>query len=346
MKNRNCIIYWTKAEPNEAVCYYVGIIEQALKCHFTDVVYTHELNDIGKNDVVVTISIMSFLSVWKRNHRQAIIYWWQGIAPEEGLFGNKRPSLRDKVKYRYYNMLERLCLHISKFNLFVSRAMVRHYQQKYGFHKENYIIMPCFNQKLSEAAFCIPQKYESPTFVYAGSILAWQCVDEALQLYGMVKRKYPNATMTLLTRNQEQAQKLIDKHHLADVTIKFVTLDKLNEELSKYKYGMLLRSDDPVNNVATPTKFNSYLAVGIIPVISRVIGDYGSITNNMKYAVCINDEKELYSACEQIDYIEQHNITPNEILVEYKRIFDDYYDEPKYVDVIIRMLQEIFPEQN
>lgn len=39
-------------------------------------------------------------------------------------------------------------------------------------------------------------------------------------------------------------------------------VSQLNEEHAKYKFGFLLRMDDVVNNVATPTKYNSYLTLG------------------------------------------------------------------------------------
>lgn len=343
MSKRSCAIYWRKAEPNEAVVYYVGIMCKALSKHFAQVRYTHDIDTIRKDEVVVTISIVSFLSVWKRNRNQDIIYWWQGICPEEICFGKERLTLRDRLKYHYYSLLERLCLCKSKLNLFVSQSMLRHYSRKYGFRKDNYVIMPCYNQTLAERAFFTPSKYASPSFVYAGGMLAWQCVDEALQLYGMVKDKYPNATITLLTRDKDAAQALVNKHGLRDVTIKFVPLENLNEELAKYKYGMLLRTDDPVNNVATPTKFNSYLAAGVIPVITRAIGDYGEITDKMRYVVGIDSEKAFRQALEKIDSIEHQQISAGDVLEEYKRIFDSYYNESVYVNRIVGKLQEIFP---
>ena len=342
MTDRHCKIYWSPAEPNEATRYYVGLMEQSLKCYFSSVTYTHNIEDIQKDDVVVIISIMSFLRVWKQNHKQDIIYWWQGIAPEESTFGKLHVSIRDKLKYYYYCGLERLCLHVSRLNFFVSKAMHKHYERKYKYNRNNYIIMPCFNQKLNEEAFSKPNKYKHPSFVYAGSILAWQCVEEALILYGLVKKKYPIASMTLLTRNHIEAQVLVDKHNLTDVEIKFVPLEQLNKELSKYKYGMLLRADDPVNNVATPTKFNSYLAVGGIPILSQVIGDYGSITNNMKFAVCVKNERDFQNAFNKIDILEQNEICPINILDEYKTIFNSYYNEPLYINRIANKLAEIF----
>lgn len=340
----NCIIYYKPEDLNEAVSYYLGIMESALKLHFSNVLHSNNIENIHSDDVVAMISHACLLEVLKKNRKQKTIFWWQGIVPEELIYGEKSPSLRLRIKCYYYRFLEYYFLKKTNFNLFVSNAMRSHFNQLYGFNKDNYVIMPCFNQMINDKLFYTPNKYTAPSFVYAGGILKWQCVDEALQLYGMVKRKYPNATMTLLTRNQDEARALVEKHQLENVIIKFVPLDQLNEELGKYKYGMLLRTDDPVNNVATPTKFNSYLAVGIIPIISCVIKDYGKITDKMRYAVCTDNEKDFQSAFEQIDRIEQQQISPDDILAEYKQIFDSYYNESLYIDCIIKKLQEIFPE--
>ena len=338
-----CVIYYKERDLNEAVSYYISIMERALKNHFETVLRVHSIHEINSDDVVAMISHSCFLEVLKTNRKQKVVFWWQGVAPEEIIFGKKNPSFRARIKYLYLCCLEYIFLRYSSLNLFVSESMREHYKNKYGYKKDNFVIMPCFNQKIVADSFTCPNKYTHPSFVYAGGVQAWQCVDEALHLYGLVKQKYPYASMTLLTKDEKQAQDLITKHHLTDVTIKFVPLESLNEELAHYKYGMLLRSNDPVNNVATPTKFNSYLAVGIIPIISRVIGDYGAITDRMKYAVCVKDEKDLQSALEQINCIEQQALSPEDVLAEYKQIFNYYYNEPHYIESISKKLQEIFP---
>lgn len=338
-----CVIYYKESDLNEAVSYYISIMERALKNHFETVVRVHSIHEINSGDVVAMISHSCFLEVLKTNRKQKVVFWWQGVAPEEIIFGKKNPSFRARIKYLYLCCLEYLFLRYSSLNLFVSESMRKHYKNKYGYRKDNYVIMPCFNQKIVVDSFTCPNKYTHPSFVYAGGLQAWQCVDEALQLYALVKQRYPDASMTLLTKDEKQAQDLITKHHLLDVYIKFVPLESLNVELAHYKYGMLLRSNDPVNNVATPTKFNSYLAVGIIPIISRVIGDYGTITDKMKYAVCVKDEKDLLSALEQINCIEQQVLSPKDVLAEYKQIFNYYYNESHYIDSISKKLHEIFP---
>jgi hypothetical protein len=314
-----------------------------MKSHFENVQVTSNISDIQKNDVVVVINHLQGISVLKQYYRQKLIYWWQGLAPEEIIFGKTKLSLRTRLQFWSLSFIEFLLINKSYLNIFVSESMKKHYTRKLGYKRDNYVIMPCFNQQIASNSFYVDGKYDNPSFVYAGGILPWQCVEESLQLYGMVKSKYSNATMTILTKQHEEAKALVEKYGLKDVCIKFVPLEQLNGELAKYKYGMLLRKDDIVNNVATPTKFNSYLAAGIIPIICQVIGDYESITNKMEYAVCVKDEKDIQTAFDKIDKLESQQILPQNVLLEYKRIFDDYYNESKYIGTISRKLQSIFP---
>ena len=72
----------------------------------------------------------------------------------------------------------------------------------------------------------------------------------------------------------KKANNLIEEHNIKTAYVKYVDLRDLNNELLKYKYGFLLRRDNLVNNVATPTKMNSYLACGLIPIFTDAITDY------------------------------------------------------------------------
>lgn len=116
-----------------------------------------------------------------------------------------------------------------------------------------------------------PDKYNNLSFVYAGALYDWQCIEETVLVFKMINEIDPSARLTLLTAKKQKAEELIKKFALVNIKISFVKLENLQNELVKYKYGFLLRKNDPINNVATPTKMNSYLAAGIIPINTNVI---------------------------------------------------------------------------
>ncbi|MFW2044353.1 hypothetical protein ACG9ZE_22230, partial [Acinetobacter sp. ULE_I053] len=120
--------------------------------------------------------------------KQFIFHWFQGVTPEEAkmLFSNKR--FQGNIRWLYLSLFERFVLFFSKFNFFVSDAMLDHYKRKYNYRKNNFMIMPCYNQKLNINAFH-DGKYKDPTFVYAGSLSDWQCINETLQVFKGIQYK-------------------------------------------------------------------------------------------------------------------------------------------------------------
>lgn len=329
-----CKIYLKEGDRNMATTFYIDVIEKALRKVYGNVSFVSDVKEITKEDVVCIITLYAYRDVLIHNFSQRIIYWWQGVMPEELRFNVSKFTLRLRLKILYNTFLEWLLLHHASLNIFVSPTMEEHYRRKYHYSGNNTFVMPCYNQDILQGAFHKEGKYSKPTFVYAGGMLVWQCIEEALQLYCKVKKHIPSATLTLLTNGKEEAARLINKYSAQDVTVKFVPVKELNDELAKYKYGLLLRSNDTVNNVATPTKFNSYLAVGLIPIISRVIGAYNPIISKMKYVIAIDDEKDLDNAFGQICATENAEIKPENVYREYNQIFQSYYNTKEYIALL------------
>ena len=54
----------------------------------------------------------------------------------------------------------------------------------------------------------------------------------------------------------------------------------------------ITRKDIAINKVATPTKMSSYLANGIIPIFSDIIGDFNKVMGKLKYTVPVGQNYE------------------------------------------------------
>ena len=319
---------------NDATSFYVKMIEKALQSIGEEVEYVCNVSNISSDDKVLTITVKDFFVVWLRNRRQFIVNWWQGIMPEEiGLMfkGNWSKLLRQW----FYVAFEKLCLKYAKKNIFVSNEMYRHYYKKYGYENGNYIVVPCFNQQLDLTSFTA-SKYECMSFVYAGSLSEWQCIDETLALYKKIRSKYDNATLTLLTGDIQKAKDKCQKYNVvADVYS--VPLEALGLTLKKFKYGFIVRKDIAVNNVATPTKMNSYMAAGIIPVFSDVVSDFKENLSQLEYAVPFNDEEECLN---KIDRIERIGVDLDRIKKEYENVFASHWSLDNQVHRIAEFLRK------
>lgn len=327
--------YLQDGDLNEATSYYIDIISRALLQQGEQVEKVFSLKLISPTDKVITIQSKAFFRVWLKNPKQYIINWYQGIVPEEAMCMFEDSLFKYARKY-LWRFLEYFSLCKAKGNIFVSEAMWRHYQHIYGYDKSNYCIMPCFNQELDLRQFTA-EKYATPSFVYAGSLSRWQCIDRTLLLFKDIHALFPQATLTLLTKEKEKAISLCHKYGVK-AEIKFVASSELQQVLGAYKYGFIVRDDIAVNNVATPTKMNSYMAAGVIPVYSDVINDFQTVFRDLKYVVSFTDEEEALS---KIKKIETSGVDCVVIKSEYETVFGFYYSVDKYVGLLSTFLTNL-----
>ena len=318
------VFIFRKDDLNDATSFYVDIIINVLKENNEECEIVYSINQISKGDKVIVITLPAFLSVWKHNPKQDITIWFQGIVPEECYLTFS--GIKKYWKVLYNSLLELFVLNKASRIFFLSKAMNEHYEKKYRYRKDNFVIMPCFNQELKEKSF-YDKRYASPSFVYAGSLAEWQCVEETLRLYTTISQEIPNTTLTLLTREKERAFELLGKYGIQNAEVKYVPYYELNQELSKYKYGFLLRRDIKVNNVATPTKMNSYMSCGIIPIYSNVIGDFKEVLKDIKYKIEVTSVDDTILQLKQLESIK---IDKDSILSEYKELFSNYYSVGSY----------------
>ena len=324
-----------KNDQNDATSYYISIIISALEISGKNYKVIHSTNEIEKDDIVITIQAKAFFYVWLKNRKQRIINWFQGIAPEETLLDGK--GLYKYLRALGWTFFEYLALKKAYKIFFVSNSMFLHYKNKYGYNKNNHYIMPCFNQELNETAFN-NTKYNSPSFVYAGSLSKWQCFDQTLEIFKTIQNTMPNSTLAVLTNEIEKAKTLIDKYKIKNTDIKYIPYQLLNKELAKYKYGFLIRENIPINKVATPTKMNSYMANGIIPIFSDIIGDFKEEFKEFKYLIRYENNSNTY--IQQIVNIENQNNIGNHIYSEYKQLFKNYFSKEHYKLEILEFLSK------
>lgn len=318
-----------KDERNDATDYYVSIIKKHLEYVGRQVEIVNSVDNIQKTDEVLVITTKTFFFVWLKNPKQKISIWFQGIVPEEAMLIFEHTFFSKYIRKFYNEIWEKIALKYAKNIFFVSKAMLKHYQKKYGYKKNNYFIMPCFNQKLNKDAFS-QGKYLSPTFLYAGTLSKWQCIDRTLLIFKEIQQQIPNAELFLFTSEKEKAKCLIEQYDIRNVSVDYVNYNELNKRIQGIKYGFLIRDNNSVNNVATPTKMNGYLANGIIPIYSDVIDDF---KENLKsqYLITGNTDEDLVN---KIISFEQKRLNSLDIYNEYSIFFREYYNEEKYIQSI------------
>ncbi|MCM1332075.1 MAG: hypothetical protein NC248_05640 [Bacteroides sp.] len=312
---------------------YVNIIRKAIEHRGEEVKIINHLNQIPLNSKVFTEYDKFCMDVllWRRPN--IIVNWFQGVTPEETYLMHKGTFL-SRLRYAAHRFMERLAIDKTSFRLFVSNAMLHHYQSVYNYRKNDHFIMPCFNTTLGAEIFN-KERYSSPKFVYAGSMSAWQCIDATLELFKMIKQSVPSATLDIYTSEQDKAKALCMKHGVKS-KIDCVPSNELESRLRNYKYGFIVRDNSIINRVATPTKLSNYMGAGLIPVFSDSIQAYKeNIVPDNLYAVCFHDNED---AVKDIVRIEQTGVDLAKIEKSYKDIFHRYWNEQFYVEQLSKVL--------
>lgn len=323
-------------EINEVTNVYSQVIEDAIKQLGHSVIRTHSLRDIPKRSAVITILDKDCALLHMLKRPLLSISWYQGIIPEEAMltFKGHWSAYFRKI---FHEQLEKYTLRRNAINIFVSNAQELHYKQKYNISSKCSFIMPCYNTIISRDAF-FAEKYESPSFVYAGGMAAWQCVPIMLELFKDIKKIIPSSTLTIFTSQQEVAKEFVNKIGV-DAKIEYCNPEMLNVRLREFKYGFLIRDNIKVNQVATPTKINTYMAAGLIPIYTDVIEDYRvHISQNNPFVISGLSKADLTTSI--LDF-EKLKISSNEIYECYKRIFDEYWNANKYQLIFKSILADI-----
>lgn len=328
-------VYLRKGDLIDANAFYTNIIVEAISQNGDKVEYINSISQIEDNDIIVVINIWAAQEAWGSGKRIKVIVWFQGIAPEEAVISSHGfiDKVKSIIKLRYF---EYKTLKKSTLNFFVSRTMVDHYRRIYHYNKNNFYIMPCFNQELDMSSFN-DAKYSRPTFVYTGNLAAWQCFEPMVQLFSNIKKELPNATLSIYTQDKDKAKDILSKYGV-NAEIKYVPYQILSQEIKQYKYGFIIRENIEINRVATPTKMNSYLASGIIPIYSNVVGAFQENLSNLKYTIPLDLTGR---GIEKLYNLEKNLIKASDVQDEFKKVFSNYYSRTRYIKEIADLLSNI-----
>lgn len=336
------MIWVLRPANSEVTDYYIDTVVFALEeaGYKTNSVAPSEIRNCVKKHATRSdwFFASSALEAWKIRLWGArnIILWSQGVAPEESYLRNK-----SRIRMGMLSLIERRALKKAALCFFVSDEMRRHYEAKYSLKFDGRCFtMPCFNTALDPEAFQAEGKYESPTFAYVGSLAAWQCFEETIDLYKEIESRLDCARLKVLTFNQDRARKLLKEKGVSHYEVGCVPPEKVAEELAEVSYGFVIREDNIVNRVATPTKLSSYMASGVIPIFSSCLKSFEILARDLRFAVPVCGSPDVDSI---VNYCER---TANweDVLAEYRLVFETYFSREYYVERMVPLLRRILNE--
>lgn len=304
------------------VSYYLEIIRQSLLEKGESVDYISSLKEAKKNDIIIISHPLQAGMALLKGYKN-IIVWVQGLIAEESYMRN-----RSELRRWVLNSIEKYSLKKAKKVFFVSEKMRDFIQSKTKIDfSTNSFIMPCFNTDLHRECFVSKEKYKKNVFTYVGSLSKWQCFEQTLDLYKNLEDLLPDPALKVFTFTPQEAEEIIKKKGIKCYTVDSVPNEELPNRLKDVKYGFILREDNMVNAVATPTKISTYLSCGVIPIFSTVLDSFFTESKKLRYCIPINDIKDTSPILE----FSKQTINNEEVIFEYQNIFNNYFCADKYI---------------
>jgi glycosyltransferase involved in cell wall biosynthesis len=212
---------------------------------------------------------ISFIKIYFKRiikeYKFKLFYDFRGLVHDESYLRNQSKLRRKAVKE-----LEKFASKRADQLGAVSKKFEAYLKNTFKTNMPIYVT-PCCIENVHRKEFIIKKEMK---FVYLGGISAWQCFDEILVLYKRISDNVENVSLTIITKQTDIAARKANSLGLKDVTIKTLTHDKVLIDLCNYDFGFLLREKRLLNEVASPIKFLEYTSRGIIPIITKGIGDF------------------------------------------------------------------------
>lgn len=328
---KKCYLYCDPRSINDATNYYCGLIKQGLENEGYQYEIAHNLSALKDANVIFTITEKYFFKAKLRYPAKKHIYWAQGVDAEEAKMDMR--TIKDLLRYLFRRLSEPMAVKLSDLLFCVSIRMLEYFEDTYGLkNRGQIIVMPCYNLQLSKKFN--EKQYEEPTFVYAGGASIWQGVDFMLDVYSNIEKKLPTSRLTLLTKDKEVFINKLKEKGINNYEIKYISVSELQNELHKYKYGFILRDNSIVNQVATPTKMNSYLSNYLIPIFSTTVDDFNRHINLGEFSIKIQyplDSKLIANEIIKFE-TESHDFSKYKQFVD--NVFEEHYNDSVYLSEI------------
>jgi len=330
-------VYYFKKDMRNVTEYYYDIILSGLRKRGAEIIELNVHNgkskiEVPKTDFLLITDLYDFMMLYLKGYRN-FIYWFQGITPEEHFM-----TRHSKLKYFVFSFLERLALKRSKYKIGVSKYLFEHYNKKYGLKikMDEVFIMPCYNSELCSENFRKPDKYEKNVFCFAGGMQPWQGFEDILKIYSRIEQNYDDVFLKVYSKELEEAKALIETYHLKNYSVDCVPQEEMERVLADCKFGFIIRADNIINNVATPTKLATYIGNGIIPIYTGTIYAFRDLSTQFKHLCCLNDIKDI----SPIEALIEEKINGEELYNEFSSIFNIYYNTKEYVDRLSLYFEE------
>lgn len=184
----------------------------------------------------------------------------------------------DDALIAQFRPLEKAAVHGSDFRLAVSNALVQHWNDRYAWSGDAFVVVPCAlgtDHTSVERRACGARPYaeDDVVVVYSGSTAGWQSFDLLQRILIPLLEQQPRVKVLFLSKDDAN-NKALQARFPGRVEVRWAHPGEVAGILATCDHGLLVREDTITNQVASPTKFAEYLAAGVPVIISPRIGDF------------------------------------------------------------------------
>lgn len=136
------------------------------------------------------------------------------------------------------------------------------------------------NRKITRNELKINNKI---VFCYLGGLQKWQNIEETVTLFKKIYNIEKKSYLLILTNSDSKGLKRqLNALGISNESYNIMALssDQVPKYLPAADFGFLLRSESPVNRVASPTKFGEYLCSGLSVITTPFAGDAAKISEH------------------------------------------------------------------
>lgn len=244
-----------------------------------------------------------------KGYRVKVITDFRGVIAEEcRLVYSKRNfafKLAMPLIVSWLSHIEKYAARNSDFRLFVSKQLEAYMHGKYELSLEKSKVIPTcidsnklkFNpisRKELRKKFNIDNRY---VVIYSGSTREWQIPKRQVEVFAQIRKQLSAAYFLILTKDKVTFESYLKGNGISqsDYMITSCEHDDIDKYLSCADIALLLREDDIVNRVSSPTKFAEYLSCHLPVVVSKNIGDTDKIIAEYKVGIFDTEISKLNS---------------------------------------------------
>jgi glycosyltransferase involved in cell wall biosynthesis len=223
------------------------------------------------------------------------VYVKMGIIEEFKYKTNRLAGL----KYLIIRLLEKELLHRFETITVVSEGMRKYLQKKYGISPVHVAVLPCaVDQEVfgyrpdSRLEIRRDLRLEDRiVFVYSGIWAPWQCIQETIACFKLLKEFDERAFLLILSPDRELFHQYLSCLDSEDYRVLSVEHSFMDRYLSSADCGFLIRKRSIINRVASPLKFSEYLMCGLPIIIGPEVGDFSKMIQDEGLGVVIDPDR-------------------------------------------------------